>query len=112
MNLGAVEEILTQYNHLFIKAYIFGSIVKGTNDEYSDVDLVLVRDTKESFFDRVREVFDLIHELPPTDLLIYTEKEFNEFRDKKSGFFLQKIIGEGVEIEGKQKRSAKMAPAG
>jgi predicted nucleotidyltransferase len=110
MTIDTVKEVLTRYTHLFIEAYIFGSIVKGTNDAYSDVDLVLVRDTKASYFDRIREVLDLIHELPPTDLLIYTEKEFIEY--SKSSFFLQKVIGEGVEIEGKQKRSTKMAPAG
>jgi len=112
MDLGEAKSCLARHSALYRRAYIFGSVAKGTQDEYSDLDLVLIRDTELPFFDRIRDAFDLVLELGNVDLLIYTEKEYREIMDGPGRFFLKDVFQRGIAIAGTQARSAEMAAAG
>ena len=103
MNREFVVETLSKHSDLFQRAYIFGSVARGEYDEFSDVDIVFVRDTDRDFFHRVLDIMDIILELKSVDALIYTSNEFEKMR-KTSGF-IQTVIEEAVEVEGNQKRS-------
>lgn len=112
MDLAGVRTILARHEHLFRRAYVYGSVTRGRQDAGSDVDLVLVRETSLPFFDRLREVFDLVDELGRADLLIYTEEEVSRLRGEPGRYFLKDIFASGVMIEGTQGRGASVAAAG
>jgi predicted nucleotidyltransferase len=112
MDLAGVRDILARHAHLFRRAYVYGSVARGSQDEASDVDLVLVRDTPLPFFDRLREVFDLVDDLGRADVLIYTEDEERRLRQEPGRYFVKDVFASGVLIEGTQGRSASVAAAG
>lgn len=85
-----------------VRAYVYGSVARGRQDEASDVDLVLIRDTSLPFFDRLREVFPLVDELGRAELLIYTEAEERRLREEPGRYFLKDVFATGVLIEGTQ----------
>lgn len=102
MNLAAASECLARFRYLYREAYLFGSVAHGTEDEHSDVDLVLVRDTALPFFDRIREVFDLVHALGKVDLLIYTEAERRQMLAEPGRYFIKDVFLKGKHFEGAQ----------
>ena len=104
--------VLQRHAGLFIRAYAFGSLARGEQDEWSDLDLLLVRKTNLEFFDRIREVMNLVGDLGAVDLLIYTPDELNELIETRGNAFLADVIAKGVEVEGSQGRGAALAPAG
>lgn len=109
MTLEAVLKILTSFKKQYRYAYVFGSVVNGETDEYSDVDIILVRDTAQPFFERIREVFDLYFSFLKVDMLIYTEEEFLTMIEEGGRFFLENAVEQGVKVEGEQGRSASLA---
>lgn len=107
--LGDVKKILKRHEDRFVVAYIFGSCIRDDQDEYSDVDIILVRNTELPYFDRLREIFDLFHDLGRADLLIYTEKEFHTMIEEPGRYFFKDAVAQGVKIEGKQGRVTSLA---
>lgn len=112
MHLPELRGILHRHAGLFVRAYVHGSVARGTEDEHSDVDLVLVRNTEAPFFDRIREVMELVLELGKVDLLIYTEKEQRELIGEPGRHFLRAVFEQGVMVEGTQNRSPAVAAPG
>jgi uncharacterized protein len=75
--------------------YLFGSMARGTADPYSDVDLVIVADTKRPFVERFKDFMDLLKVSPSAvEMLVYTREEFNRMRDCGNGF-IQNVLKEG-----------------
>jgi predicted nucleotidyltransferase len=69
------------------KIILFGSYANGTALENSDLDLFLVKDTKESPVDRSAALrIGLRDFLLPMDILIYTPEEFEKDKDRKYTF--------------------------
>jgi len=112
MTLRKVKEILERHADAFQRAYVYGSVARDEQDEASDVDLLLVRRTRAAFFDRIREVMDLVLELGAVDLLIYTPAELEELVESRRNGFLEQVVTEGVTVEGRQGRGAALASAG
>ena len=103
MTRQSVLEALSRHDRLFIRAYVFGSVARGECDEHSDADVVFVRETGRDFFHRIADLMDIVLELGNVDALIYTPDEFA--RLKADSGFIQTVIEEAIEVEGKQKRS-------
>jgi predicted nucleotidyltransferase len=112
MTLQQVREVLDRHAGLFERAFVYGSVARGDQDEASDVDLVLVRRTEAGFFDRIREVMGLVRELGPLDLLIYTPAEMDEMLGARHNGFLENVVNGGVRVEGRQGRGPALAAAG
>jgi predicted nucleotidyltransferase len=112
MTLQGVKAVLERHAGKFIRAYVYGSVARGQQDESSDLDLLLVRQTDREFFDRIREVMSLVTALGAVDLLIYTPEELEELVEARRNAFLDDVITKGVLIEGSQGRGATLAPAG
>ncbi|MBN1836589.1 MAG: nucleotidyltransferase domain-containing protein [Spirochaetales bacterium] len=112
MTLRQVRQILERHADTFQHAYVYGSVARGEQDEASDVDLLLVRRTRAAFFDRIREVMELVLELGAVDLLIYTPAELKELVESRRNGFLEQVVIEGVKVEGRQGRRAALAPTG
>ena len=112
VTLSTVRSCLALHRHLFQEAYVYGSVAHGTEDEQSDVDLVLIRDTSLPFFDRLREVFDLLFALGKADLMIYTDQERREVLDGPGRYFMKDVFQKGIKVEGAQGRSTSVAATG
>jgi predicted nucleotidyltransferase len=73
---------------------LFGSLATGDVDEWSDVDLVIVKETSQRFLDRIREVLELLHPRVGVDILVYTPEEFDRLTRERA-FIQQEIVEKG-----------------
>lgn len=90
--LNIIVEDLKQYHP--DKIILFGSAARGDFDEYSDIDIVLVKETNKPFVKRLREVALLCRLNEPIDILVYTPQEIEEMK-KGHNFFIETILREG-----------------
>lgn len=69
-------------------ALLFGSYARGEADEYSDVDLIIVADTRTPFIERFKEFIDVWRASPvkAMDMLVYTPDEFRQMREQENPF--------------------------
>jgi uncharacterized protein len=79
------------------KAILFGSISRRTGSRKSDVDILIVVETKERFFDRYGSFEDIYAKLKgrSVDMLIYTPSELERIAHRP---FIRKILSEGKTI--------------
>ncbi|MDY7033586.1 MAG: nucleotidyltransferase domain-containing protein [Thermodesulfobacteriota bacterium] len=67
--------------------YLFGSSAKGDLHEGSDIDLLIIGDFKEKFFDRIGTILELTD--LPIEPLVYTVEEFEEMKTSQNPFILE-----------------------
>ncbi|MCD6388137.1 MAG: nucleotidyltransferase domain-containing protein [Desulfobulbaceae bacterium] len=79
------------------EAYLFGSYANNTADEYSDLDILVVKKTKIDFFHRFKEVPGLYELGVPIDLLFYTPDEFAEMKKIRNPL-IENIVRNGQRI--------------
>jgi predicted nucleotidyltransferase len=82
-----------------MKIYLFGSRAMGTATDDSDYDLFLiVKNSNKSPTERMREARRLLWgRKVPVDVFVYTEAEFNDYKDEFSSI-AHTVATEGVEI--------------
>ena len=102
MEFAELDEVRMQLTPLLRelgvgKAILFGSICKGTQSRKSDIDILLVVETSERFFDRYRHYEQIYAELKgrSVDMLIYTPSELERMAHRP---FIRKILAEGKAI--------------
>ena len=85
--------------HNIIKAVVFGSYARHTENRKSDLDLILVQRTEKRFFDRYNDILDIYEYLRgvQTDILIYTPEELERMSSRP---FIRNALEEGVTIYG------------
>ena len=71
------------------EVYLYGSFARGEIHEGSDVDLLIVGDFKERFFERIGKVLDLTD--LPIEPLVYTVEEFEELKKSENPFIIEVI---------------------
>jgi len=82
-----VHILLDQYGPIE-KIILFGSYARGDTDEYSDLDLILIKNTTKRFVERLVEVPLLpVH----ADVFVYTPEEFEQMRENENPFILSAI---------------------
>ena len=72
---------------------LFGSLAKDEIGPASDIDLLVVQETKKRFIERLVELYEFINPKYALDLLVYTPSEFEEM--KKKSIFVKQILREG-----------------
>ncbi len=72
---------------------LFGSHASGTADEESDIDLIVVYETKKRFLDRLRELSMAWDLDKGVDILAYTPREFAELKARRA--FVQDAVASG-----------------
>lgn len=79
------------------KAIAFGSLARGEFTRRSDLDLILVVETRKRFLDRYDDLLVPIVSAVgrPVDLLIYTPEELEAISDRR---FIATALREGVSI--------------
>lgn len=82
-----VESINTKYGPVE-KIILFGSHARGNADEYSDVDLIIIKKTTQGFVDRLISVPRLpIH----ADIFVYTPEEFEMMKENENPFIMNAL---------------------
>jgi uncharacterized protein len=85
-------ELLKKYDP--DRIVLFGSRARGTADEYSDYDIVLVKETGKSFVERLQDMVPYLAEFGrAAGILVYTPDEMEAMRESAFGWTLHK---EGV----------------
>ncbi len=80
-----------------LKIIVFGSLAGQEVLEWSDLDIVVVRDTPLRFFDRIAELIQVLRPQVGVDLLVYTPDEWNRLI-KENLFIRQEIYEKGKEL--------------
>jgi predicted nucleotidyltransferase len=73
---------------------VFGSLATGQVHEWSDIDLVIVNQTRLPFLDRLCKAQGLLEPQVGTDILYYTPEEFAKLCQERL-FFQEEIIQKG-----------------
>jgi len=79
------------------KIILFGSYCTGQVEEWSDLDLVIIKDTQAPFLDRTRQILALLKPRVGVDILVYTPQEFQQL-SRERPFVRQEIIQKGQVI--------------
>lgn len=87
------------------KIILYGSCARGKVTRNSDIDMFLIKRTKKSFEERLREVAGLVKDrLVPFEAIVYTPQELE--RELRLGdFFVEEVLQEGKVLYEKKKES-------
>lgn len=97
---AVLEAELARYVQLLREQYapqrilLFGSLISGEIREWSDIDLVIIKETERQFLDRTREVLQLLRPQVGVDILVYTPDEFDQLVQQRA-FVRDEIVGKG-----------------
>jgi predicted nucleotidyltransferase len=75
------------------KMILFGSLARGDVGLASDIDLIIVKETKEPFLRRLEAIYQDIEPNIAIDILVYTPEEFSEMSQWSS--FIKRVLKEG-----------------
>jgi len=86
----ALEQILAvlRADYQPEKVILFGSMADGTVSEWSDIDLLIVKNTSLPFMQRLRKVALLCRASVGVDYLVYTPEELAQMENEKNPFIL------------------------
>lgn len=74
------------------KIILFGSAGTDNTDEYSDIDVVVIKQTTESFLERIKKaVLMLRDEIGSVDVFVYTPQEFKKMKEMENPFIARVI---------------------
>lgn len=76
------------------RVLLFGSLAAGNTGEWSDIDLVIVKETDRRFLDRTKEVMQLLRPRVGVDILVYTPAEFARL-SRERAFVRDEILRKG-----------------
>lgn len=70
------------------KIIVFGSQARNEADEYSDLDLIIIKKTNKRFLERLLDVplFPI-----PVDVFVYTPEEFEQMKENENPFILSAL---------------------
>ncbi len=87
------------------KIILFGSYAYGTPGEASDLDLLIIKDTEMPRYKRSREIRKWLWGISdiPKDILVYTNKEIDEWKNVEQAFITE-IVRKGKILYENQNR--------
>ena len=80
-----------------VKIIIFGSLAGNEVSEWSDLDIVVVRDTSLRFLDRSAELIRVLQPKVGVDFLVYTPDEW-DYLIRENLFVRKEIFEKGKEL--------------
>jgi len=86
-----VSVLINEYEPL--KIILFGSLVTGNIHEYSDIDLVVIKNFQKDFYSRLEEVGLLVMPELAAEILVYTPEEFEIVKNRL--FFREEVLKRG-----------------
>jgi len=88
-----MQELVRRYRPE--KVILFGSMASERVSEWSDLDLVVIKDTPQPFLQRLKEVALLCRAPVGVDYLVYTPGEFDQMIADRNPFILQEVVAKG-----------------
>jgi predicted nucleotidyltransferase len=88
-----LHEELSRIVKLLIEKYqpekiiLFGSLAEGRIHEWSDIDLLIIKDTFKRPIERILEVSKLVRPRVGVDFFVYTPSEFALYLEEEVSFF-------------------------
>lgn len=89
------------------KIILYGSYARGDERSYSDIDLLIIKKTKKSYFERMHDIYKLLYKkeyyLNPEEFIgglapvAYTPQEIEKALEE-GNFFFRDILSEGKVI--------------
>jgi uncharacterized protein len=77
------------------KIILFGSLASGQVGEWSDLDLVIIKETGKPFLQRSEEVALLCMAPVGIDYLVYTPAEFAQMIASRNPFIVEEVLQKG-----------------
>lgn len=77
------------------KIILFGSRASGKVQKGSDIDLLIIKDTNERYWDRVRKVIDSFDSWHPVDLFVLTPQELDRAISENRFMLTEEILPKG-----------------
>jgi len=77
------------------EVYLYGSFAKNEIHEGSDLDLLIIGDFKERFFERIGKILELTD--LPIEPIVYTPEEFDELM-KSQNPFITEILKTAIKL--------------
>lgn len=79
------------------KITLIGSVARGDFDEYSDIDLILIKKTNQRFVQRLVEAGSLIPLDLSVDIFVYTPEEFQVMVENENPF-IEQALKDGITV--------------
>ena len=73
------------------KIILFGSAARGDTDDYSDIDLIVVKVTDKRFIERLVEAGSYVSFPPRVDIFVYTPQELESMIEEENPFILSAL---------------------
>jgi len=86
-----IEVLIKEYQP--DKVVLFGSLAAGQVTEWSDIDLLVVKETTKSFYERLEEVMEITQPMIGADIIVYTPEEMNLMEN--SLFLAEEVLKKG-----------------
>lgn len=77
------------------KVILFGDLLSDEIEEWSDLSLVVIKETDKPFLQRSKEAALLCRASVGVDFLIYTPEEFEQMVAEQNPFILEDVIKKG-----------------
>lgn len=90
--LKKIVEALSSYRPK--KIVLFGSFARGDYHGLSDLDLIVIKETRKKFVDRIQEVLELCDTDIPLEPLVYTPAEIEQLLAEGNSF-IREALREG-----------------
>lgn len=87
-----VKQIVEGYNPE--KIILFGSCVNENKKNASDIDLAVIKNTREKFIERLKRISKIVKTWEALDVLVYTPQELKKSLDE-GHYFIEEIIKKG-----------------
>ncbi|HCG77210.1 MAG: hypothetical protein COZ37_02525 [bacterium (Candidatus Ratteibacteria) CG_4_10_14_3_um_filter_41_18] len=103
-----LQKELKRITDIVIKRYLpdkiilFGSLANGKVQEWSDIDLVVIKETKVRFIKRMQEVGLMTSPRLGVDFIVYTPEEFENMIKDDNYFIKDEILRKGRVLYDKQ----------
>jgi len=73
------------------KVLLFGSFARGDYHGLSDLDLLVIKNTRKKFIDRIVEILELCDSEIPVEPLVYTPEEIEQLLAEGNSFIRQAL---------------------
>ena len=88
VNMDEIVDIIVKKYGPIEKVIVFGSHARQEADEYSDLDLIIIKNTSQGFVERLVSVPQLpIH----ADIFVYTPEEFQRMQEDENPFIISAL---------------------